>query len=106
MVTAGGNLAGAVSGLCLAHRQASTDPRAAKATYHGRARNGVEVTARALQGSYSILASRLAEAAAAVEADLVPDPPRPSLGVSIAGLIERMREGVARLGIPTPACEK
>jgi hypothetical protein len=101
-----GNLAEAVAGLCLARQQASTDVPAAKATYEKRSRQGVETTIGDLRPSYSILASRMSEATSAVEADLATDPPPPSLGTNLASLLELTREGAARLGTATSACEK
>ena len=99
-------LAAAVAGLCLAREQASGDARAAKATYERRSRVGVDATARALQDSYSIAASAVADASQVVEADFAADPPRPTLAVNLARLTEVTREGLALLGISTPACTR
>ncbi|HEX2119007.1 MAG TPA: hypothetical protein VHF91_07475 [Acidimicrobiales bacterium] len=99
-------LAGTVDGLCLARQQGATDVEAARATYEGRSRAGVEITARAMQGSYEPLASSVTEAAAAVEADLRAEPPAATLDQSLARLLETVRESLARLGVPTSACEK
>ena len=99
-------LADAVAGLCLAREQASGDARAAKATYERRSRVGVDLTARALRDSYSIAASAVAQASDVVEADVSTDPPRPTLVVNLARLTEVTREGLALLGISTPACTK
>ncbi len=99
-------LAAALAGLCLAREQASGDARAAKETYERRSRVGVDATARALQDSYSIAASAVAELAQVVEADFATDPPRPSLVLDLARLAEVMREGLARLGILTRPCPR
>jgi hypothetical protein len=94
------------AGLCLARQQASTDVRAARATYDTRSRAGVENTSRALQDSYSIQAAAVAKAKALVEADLGTDPPKPSLGLNLALLGEEMRESLALLGIQASPCER
>ena len=99
-------LAAAVAGLCLAREQASGDARAAKATYERRSRVGVDATVRALQDSYSIAASAVAHASDVVEADVATDPPRPTLVVNLTRLTEVTREGLALLGISTPACTR
>ena len=99
-------LADAVSGLCLARQQGLSDLRVAKETYDRRSRPGVDEIARALGASYSIQASAVADAARAVAADLAMDPPRSELLVNLARLMEVTREGLARLGIPTPPCRQ
>ncbi len=95
----------AVGGLCLARVQASSDPRAARATFT-RSRAGIETTARALQPSYSPASASVTEMSALVEADLAADPPRPTLDLHLGMLTERMREGLARLGIRSSPCKK
>lgn len=95
----------AVAGLCQARDQLRTDPRAAKATYDRRSRDGVHTTARTLQDSYSLLATDMSRAAELVEADLANEPQGASLSDNLARLTATMREGLARLGIPTDACE-
>lgn len=101
-----GRPADAVAGLCLARQQASTDPRAARATYDSRSRLVVAETARALQPSYSLHASAMVEAAGVVEGDTATDPPSATLAADLARLTEVTREGLARLGIVTPPCAR
>ncbi len=98
-------LAQTVAGLCVARSQASTDPEAAKATY-ARSSARIETATRALRPSYSLAASNLTEARALVEADLATDPPRRTLFLNLGLLTERMREGLARLGIRSSPCPK
>lgn len=99
-------LASAVSGLCRAREQVPTDPRAAKATYEKQSRPAIADAGRALRPSYSVAAEALAQATADVDADVSVDPPRPTLAPNLSRLIEVARQGLARLGIATPACEE
>lgn len=99
-------LAEAVTELCLAREQASTDPRAATMTYDRGSRSGIAQIARALQEAYSVQASAIIDAAQVVEADIGMEPPPPSLALHLARLTEVARHGLARLGIVTPPCER
>lgn len=90
----------AVAGLCQARQEAATDTRTAKATYDRRSTHGVATVVRVLQRSYAILASSVAEAVQRVEAAGV------SVVDDLARLTELVREGVARLGIATAACDR
>jgi hypothetical protein len=94
-----------VAELCRARLEAFSDPRAAKATYE-RSRAGIETATRALAPSYALAAASLAEARDAVEGDLAPDPPRPTLDLNLGLLTERMRAGLARLGIRSAPCKR
>ncbi len=96
----------ALAGLCQARLQAASDAPAAKATYDRRARSGVETVARVLQRSYAVLASSMATAVERVRGDATAEPARPSLPEDLGRLSELMREGLARLGVPTPPCER
>lgn len=94
----------AVSGLCEARQQAPTTPAAARATYDRRSKYGVEATIQALRSSDAVLASAITEARDRVEADLATQPPAPTLADDLAHLSERMRRGLAALGVTTQAC--
>ena len=97
-------LVDAVSGLCQAGREAASDPRAAKATYDRRAHEGLVATVAALRSSYSLLASRLTEAAEAFEGKAASDP-SPSVAEDLARVGAVMREGLAALGVATEPCQ-
>lgn len=94
----------AVSGLCEAREQASKTPAAAKTTYGRRSKNGVEATIKALRSSHAGLATAVTEAFDRVEADLLTQPPAPTLADDLGQLGERMRRGLAALGITTKNC--
>ena len=95
----------AVGGLCQARREAA-EAGQAKATYERRSRPGIDVAAQVLPRSNARLASSLTAAAERVQLGLAGDPVMPSLGDDLARLTELMREGLARLGVTTPACEQ
>jgi hypothetical protein len=96
----------AVAGLCQARQEAATDARAAKATYDRRSKHGVATVARVLGRSYALLASSIAGAVERAEAGLAADPATASVTEELAHSAELLREGVARLGITTAACDR
>ncbi len=96
----------AVAGLCQARVEAANDTRAATTTYDRRSRPGIDTTVRLLQPSNARLASSLVAAIERVEADLAAGPASPALASDLARLTELLREGLARLGLPTPACAR
>ena len=95
----------AVAGLCQARQEAATDARSAKASYE-RSRDGVATVGRLLQRSYAVLASSVTASAERVETDLAADPAGASVVDGLARLTELVREGIARLGITTDACDR
>ena len=96
----------AVAGLCQARQEAATDARAAKASYERRSQHGVATVGRLLQRSYALLASSVTAEVERVETDLAGDPAGASVVDDLARLTELVREGIARLGITTAACDR
>lgn len=97
-------LVDAEAGLCQAEKAAPTDPAAARATFYDRSHNSLHTAARALETADRALAGRLLEAMQKVEADLETRPPE--LGDDLSTLSDVYRQGLARLAITAPPCDK
>ena len=59
-----------------------------------------------LQRSYTVLASSMAAVVERIQPEAAATPAPPSLPDDLARLSELMREGLARLGVSTAACER
>jgi hypothetical protein len=95
----------AINGLCQAREEAAEAGRA-RATYERRSRPGIDTAAQVLRRSNAGLASSLTTAVERVQLGLAAGSGVASLGDDLARLTELMREGLARLGITTSACER
>lgn len=95
----------AVDGLCQAREEAAEAGRA-RATYDRRSRPGIDTAAQVLRRSNAGLASSLTTAVERVQSGLAAGSAMASLGDDLARLTELMREGLARLGVTTSACER
>lgn len=91
-------------GLCQAAKAAPTDPVAARATFYDRSHDTLHTAARALETTDRALAARLLEAMQKVEADLEIRPP--GLPDDLSQLFDVYRQGLARLAITAPPCDK
>jgi hypothetical protein len=96
-------LAEAVAGLCQARNEAATDPEAAKTVYGRRSQHGINMTVRALQPSNSLLASSITKAVEQVQPDGATM--NAFFADNLARLGALVREGLARLGVPSAPCE-
>ena len=96
----------AVAGLCQARREAATDAQAAKDTFSRRSEYGVDMTTRILQGSHRFLAGSMAKAVERLRADLAGEQGTKLLYDDLGQLVELTREGLARFGIVTRACQE
>ena len=95
-----------VAAVCDAARQAAGDVAAARTTFAGRAHDGLHDIARELEEVDRALAARLLEAKAAVEGDFNASPPPASVVDDLTRLADRAREGLARLAVEAPPCQK
>ncbi|MDQ4068433.1 MAG: hypothetical protein M3203_02995 [Actinomycetota bacterium] len=99
------SLTEAVAGLCQARREAATDARVAKSTYDRRSHHAIDTITQLLQPSYAPLAGSIRRAAERVQGDAATEPVESSLADDLGRLTEFTREGLARLGVTTRACQ-
>lgn len=84
--------------------QAATEPDAARRLFFDRAHEPLHTVARALEDVDRARAASLLEAKEKVEAEL-PSPP-PSLPDDLRRLADVYRDGLGRLAITAPPCDK